>query len=92
VLNLSKIRSSQVRVLHVLPDMTRLATPIAAIAMENAAHSNGPLISSNILYSPLARVLELGFHFIGPGFHLDGKPTQIVAVAVIAKLQEIRTA
>jgi hypothetical protein len=72
--------------------MDRVATLVAAIAMENAAHSNGPLISGNILYPPLARVFELGFHFIGPGFHQDRKPTRIVPVAVFVNLQQIRTA
>jgi hypothetical protein len=44
-----------------------MAIPTAAIGMKNAAHSSGQLTSSNILCSPLARGMELGFHFIGPG-------------------------
>jgi hypothetical protein len=92
VLNLSKIRCSQVRVSQGPTGIGQVTTLRAVTGLENGAHSSGPLISSNILYPPLARVLELGFHFIGPGFRLDRKPTWIVPVAVVVHLQKMRTA
>lgn len=91
MLNLSESRSSQLRLSQGPTGIGQVAASRTATGMENAAHSSGPVISSNILYSPLARVLELGFHFIGPGFHLDRKPTQKVPVAVAVHLQKMRT-